>query len=155
MTNEQYLTMAGKGITSTTQAQQMGRKGGSVRTPKKKYAARLRELKKKGLKDETVKRLVEVMEDPECSILDIKLFLDTLKVQARNNLPGAIKLANAYIKLHQAHHGQKHHIQGDLNHIIIPLKINIIHPEENGNNTRTDNKLGANKKTDDGPGNSG
>lgn len=100
--NEQNLTMAGKGITSTEQAQRLGRIGGKKRTPMKKYAARLRELKRKGLTDETVKKLTDIMEDPECSVLDIRFFLDSIKGDEKITASERIKLANAYIKLHQS-----------------------------------------------------
>lgn len=113
-------------ITSTQQAKEMGSKGGKVRSPRKKYAARLRELKKKGLTDSTVKKLTDIMEDPECSVLDIKLFMDSIKADDKLTPTERIRLSNAYVKLHQAHHGLK--IKGEMKHEIKAAVINIINP---------------------------
>lgn len=92
-------------IRSSERARELGSLGGKKRTPKKKYAARLRELKKKGLTDKTVKKIVDIMESPECSILDIKLFLDSIKGDEKITSKERIALSKAYIKLHQAHFG--------------------------------------------------
>ncbi len=148
MANEENLIP--KPFKSGEEAKRMGKKGGSARTPRKKYSARLRELKKKGLQNVTIRRITDIMEDPECSVLDIKLFLDSLRIEAKKDPDLSIKLVNAYIKLHMAHHGQKHKIQGELSHNILPLKINIIYPKENENNARTGNKLETDKKASNG-----
>jgi len=116
-------------IRTKAEAKRLGRKGGLVRSPRKKYASRLRELKKKGLTCEGYKKLVDIMEEPESSILDIKLFLDTIKGDPiyKNK---KIELANAYIKLHQSHHGTKHEIKAEIKERIESVTINIIEPSE-------------------------
>ncbi len=105
------------------------KKGGSRATAKKKYKARLRELKKKGMQNETIKRLTDMMEDPGSNILDIKLFLDSLRVKKNLSNAEAIRLGTAYINLHKAHHGDKKKIEGELSGFIPPITVNII-PEE-------------------------
>lgn len=139
MANEQNLTMMGKGITSREQAQEMGRKGGKVRSPRKKYMARLRELKKKGLTDETYKRLANMLEEPESWVLDIRLFIDSLKAKLKDQPVELTKLINADINLLKAHHGEKHKIEGELNHNVRSVQVNIIVPqvsEESKNETK-------------------
>ena len=85
-------------------------RGGRQSTPAKKYAARFRELKKKGLKEENFVRLMACMEDPVSSIFDIRTFLDkikdTMSVETTDNKE-LIQLAKAYTDLHKAHHGTK------------------------------------------------
>jgi len=56
--------------TSVELAREMGSKGGKVISMKKKIAARVRELKKKGVTNETAKLLVDLMENREFCALD-------------------------------------------------------------------------------------
>ena len=53
--------------------------GGSVKSPRKKLMARIRELKKKGLTNDDAKRLVDMMTDPDILDLDILMGLQSLK----------------------------------------------------------------------------
>jgi len=69
-------------ITSTERAKELGSKGGSVCSPAKKLAAKLRELKKKGLTNENYKRVYELMTDSNMSDLDILLFLESMRAKA-------------------------------------------------------------------------
>jgi len=103
-------------ITSTKQAVEMGRKGGKRRTPAKKWAARLREMKKKGLTDENYKRIVAWMEEPESSAMDIFLYLESIKKHC-NNAGQMNNVARSQIDLMRAHHGQK--IKSENTHHII------------------------------------
>ena len=80
MANEQNLTP----ITSTAQARELGKKGGSVKSVNKKIAARLRQLKKKGLTDEKAKSLYNMLTDVNFSSFEIYLYLETMKGLARN-----------------------------------------------------------------------
>lgn len=96
-----------KPITSTARAKKLGQKGGQVRSLKKKLAAQLRELKKKGATNKDIKKLVSIMEDPECSALDIRQKLDDIFTNVKMAPDTRIRLINAYIKLHYAHHGKK------------------------------------------------
>ena len=102
MANEQNLVP----ITSKKRARELGAKGGQVRTPKKKWAARLREMKKKGLTDDNYKRIVAWMEEPESSALDIFMYLESIKKHCHNanQMNG---LAKSQIDLMKAHHGEK------------------------------------------------
>ena len=70
-------------ITSTEQARILGRIGGSKSTPEKKLAAKLRELKKKGLTDETTQKIYELMTDSNMSDLDILLLIESMKAKAK------------------------------------------------------------------------
>jgi len=118
-------------------AREMGRKGGlkggKVRSPAKKYAAHLRELKKKGLNNAGAKRLVEFMENPECSVFQIKKFLDDIKDERGDKMSdtAVIQLIKAYIDLSKAHHGDKKKIEGNLNvrTFNVNLNIEVVKPE--------------------------
>jgi len=90
-------------------ARQIQSMGGSTVSQQKKYAARLRELKKKGLTDETVERLMDIIEDSDCSALDIKLFIESIRTQELAT-DEKIRLANLMVAWHRAHHGEKHGI---------------------------------------------
>lgn len=102
MANEQNLIP----VKSGKQARELGRKGGSVSSPRKKFAARLRELKKKGMTNESAKRLYDIFEHPEMSALDIWLFLERAKSECKSATQMAI-VADKFINLHKAHHGEK------------------------------------------------
>lgn len=57
-------------IKNSEQARAMGKKGGSVKSEKKKLAAKLRELKKKGLTKDSAKVLLGLLESRGLSDLD-------------------------------------------------------------------------------------
>ena len=90
-------------------------KGGSTKTPARKYAAQLREMKKRGeLGDESVKKLTSMMTDPEFSILDkqkyIKMALDAVKQNAQyggTNVKDLVAVAKLDLDIHKAHFGDK------------------------------------------------
>lgn len=77
MANEQNLIP--RPFKSGEQARRMGRKGGLSRSPKKKWAARLRHLKKKGLTDENYQILYAMMTEKESFVLDNLLYLQNIK----------------------------------------------------------------------------
>ena len=89
------------------EAKRMGRKGGLSKSPRKKWAARLRAMKKKGLTDETYARIVAWMEEPESSAMDIFLYLESVKKHC-NNASQMNQVASTQIQLMKAHHGEKH-----------------------------------------------
>lgn len=122
--NEQNLTMMGKarGLTSE-EAQEMGRKGGSVKSPAKRWAARLRDLKKKGLKDDTIKNFVDVMEDPNCCDLDCLLSIESGKNEMSKEAYNKLKMM-----WRKFHHGEKHNIEASI--AVEPVTININFPEK-------------------------
>ena len=91
------------------EARRIQSKGGKTVSQQKKYAARLRELRKKGLTDETVKKLVDIIEDPDCSALDVKLFIESLRNQ-KLSASEKIKLGNLMVAWHKSHHGEKYGI---------------------------------------------
>jgi len=100
---------------TTKKAREIGRKGGLSRSPKKKWAARLRVMKKKGLTDENYKRIVAWMEEPESSAMDIFLYLESIKKHCKSASQMNM-VASSQINLMKAHHGEKtknehiHHI---------------------------------------------
>jgi len=102
MANEQNL----RPVRTKKEARERGRKGGLVRSPAKKFAARLRELKKKGLTDENVRKITDIIEDRECSSLDVKLFIDSIRGESLSP-DSKIKLGNLLVAWHKAHHGEK------------------------------------------------
>ncbi len=70
------------------------------------WAARLREMKKKGLTNENYKRIVAWMEEPESSAMDIFLYLESVKKHC-NNASQMNNVAQSQINLMKAHHGEK------------------------------------------------
>ena len=84
----------------------IAKKGGKVKSPKKKWAARMRELKKKGLSNDNYKRIVAWMDDPDSSTLDIFLYVESIKKHCQN--PNQMtNVARALIDLKKSHHGDK------------------------------------------------
>lgn len=96
-------------FTKGSRAVELGKISGSMRTPAKKQAAYLRELKKRGLTDENAKWLAERIENPEANIAQIQKWLDDLILDAqKNGKPTTQILAiQQMINLHKAHHGEK------------------------------------------------
>ena len=80
MANEQNLVP----ITDKKRARELGTKGGRVKSPAKKWAARLRELKKKGLTDENYKILAAMMVEKESFGLDLLIYLQSIKKECNN-----------------------------------------------------------------------
>lgn len=136
MANEQNLIYPG--ITTKEQAKRLGKIGGSRSTPKKKWAAQLREMKKKGLTDDNYKKFVGIFEEPEMSILDIFTYVQSIKSHCKN--AGQMNnVAQTLIQIHRSHHGDKNsgtnvNIQtNDAQNVV----INIVDPrkkkvDENG-----------------------
>lgn len=85
-------------------------KGGKTKSPQKKYAALLREWKKK-IEDpkranEAAKRMDLIMTHPEAFIFDIATYLEEIKQEAKNPTQ-KILIARCLTDLHKAHHGEK------------------------------------------------
>lgn len=104
--NAQNLQPQKYKIKTTERAKELGRLGGLSRSPKKKWAARLRDMKKKGLTDENYKRIVAWMEEPESSAMDIFIYLESIKKHC-NNAGQMNNVAQSQISLMKAHHGEK------------------------------------------------
>lgn len=93
--------------TSNSQLQaERGRKGGLVRSDKKKYAAKIREMKKRGMDAKDLEWFMDRIEDPTVSIFDMYMLLDKAKDLCDKPFL-MIQLADKYIQLHKAHHGEK------------------------------------------------
>ena len=102
MTNHGNL----KPITSSARARELGSKGGKVRSQNKKIAARLRELKKKGLSNQNARRIHDILIDNEFSSLETLLFLESLKKEAAS-FSEKIQLARALLEWHSKRYPQK------------------------------------------------
>ncbi len=95
-------------ITNTEQARELGQKGGAISSGRKRFAARLRELKKKALTDESAAEIVELIEDPAASALNTLLFINSIR-EKELSVSEQIKLGNLLIAWHKAHHGEVRH----------------------------------------------
>jgi hypothetical protein len=92
------------------QARKIQQMGGKTVSPQKRLKAKLREMKKQGIDDEYVKNLIEIMECPEMSALDIRTFLDDIK-RKQLTVAEKIKLGSLLITWHKATHGEKYDIK--------------------------------------------
>lgn len=95
-------------ITSVEQAREMGQIGGSVSSDRKRFAARLRELKKKALTDETAAEIVELIEDPAASALNTLLFINSIR-ERELSVSEQLKLGHLMISWHKSCHGEIRH----------------------------------------------
>ena len=95
-------------IITTERAREIGRKGGlaNKNNPVSKLAARLRELKKKGLTDETAELLHDIMKVPDISSLDILIHLQKLKKDAKTFKEREIA-GKALLDWHRTTHGER------------------------------------------------
>lgn len=82
------------------------KKGGSTKSPRKKIAAKLREMRKKGLTNEASKKLYEMMTNEELSALDMLVFINSIKPVARNCYQ-KINLGKLMLDWHKLRHGEK------------------------------------------------
>ena len=101
--NEQNLT--GPRITSGEQAASMGRKGGLIRSQRKKYAAQIRELKQKAVTDETIRKLISLVEDPDASAVDIVSTLKVAEAKATTSKEMSL-VASVKTRFYQARFGE-------------------------------------------------
>jgi len=89
-------------------------RGSKVKSFKKKYAAKLRQMKRKGMTGADLEWFEQVMSDPEASLFDIRKDIEQLRPQA--NVKEAVSLVNAKIATHKLAYGEKiktentHHI---------------------------------------------
>ena len=84
-------------------------KGGKTTSLKRKYAAQLREIKKRGKnsKDEEINFFIQRLEDPTANVLDIQQNLDRLQHKRGLKDDSLIRLMQTKISLHKAHFGDK------------------------------------------------
>jgi hypothetical protein len=85
-------------------------KGGKTTSPLRKLAAKLRELKKKGLTNENAQRLYELMTDSDMTDLDILVLLETMRSQAKSLIEKE-RAARLYIEWRKLRHGDKIQIE--------------------------------------------
>ena len=97
--------------------------GGKVSSPKKKLAAKLRELKKKGMTNDTAKQLAGMMEDPDLFGLDLLMFLKKWSGEV-HSAGQAANMGNTLINLHKAIHGEK--IKSENTNVNINLNIDML-----------------------------
>ena len=116
---------------SREEARAISRKGGLVRSENRKVAARLRELKKKGMTDETFKRIYDVATDSESSALDILLFLEKWKNEVKKPME-AVQMGHALVSLHKAKFGeiQKQQIQQETQNVNLNVNLDIVKFQE-------------------------
>ena len=91
---------------SLQEARTIQSKGGTTKSPQKRFAASLRELKKKGITDDSVTKMCNLLEDPICSALDIKVYIESLKEEPLSTQQ-KIQLGQLMVAWHKAHHGEK------------------------------------------------
>jgi len=87
------------------QARQIQSLGGRTVSPQKKFSAKIREMKKRGLTDDDVQWFLDRLTDPDVSIFHLEKWLDELKETAHPNQ--RIALLNTAIALHKAKFGEK------------------------------------------------
>ena len=97
-----YFATANKEVLKAAQI-----KGGRTRSIKRKYAAQLREMKKRGDTNEQVAWFCQRLEDPEASILHIQKLVDKFLLEQPEDV-NRLKGYDTLIKLHKAHFGEKH-----------------------------------------------
>ena len=105
MANEEDLRPINFRDRSKEELKKICSKGGSVRSPAKKYASKIREMKKRSMTDEDVNWFLERIEDPGTNMFHLQQWLD----QLRENLPINYQrtLLDTAINLHKANHGEK------------------------------------------------
>ena len=109
----------------------MTSKAGSTKSENRKVAARLRELKKKGMTDETFKRIYDVATDADSSSLDILLFLEKWKNEVKKPME-AVQMGHALVSLHKAKFGeiQKQQIQQETQNVNLNVNLDIVKFQE-------------------------
>jgi len=108
----------------------MGRKGGQVRSTKKRLAAQIREMRKQGVTNKRIQRWLDLMDNEEFSVLEIRKYLDMVMQLALQSKD--ISKINSVIRLMMDWHKMKH--GGKNNDISItsvqPTEIIIEMPNE-------------------------
>jgi hypothetical protein len=92
------------------QHKELAIKGGRAESPLKKLAAKLRELKKKGLTEDNAKRLMELMTEPDITDLDILMLIQAMQAQAKT-LKEKQEGMKLYIEWRKLHHGTKERVE--------------------------------------------
>lgn len=140
--NEQNLKL----ITTSERARELGSLGGKTITPEKKIAAKLRELKKKGLNDETAKTLYELMTNPDVADLDILTW-----IRGMRSMAGSLKerevVANLELNWKKQRHGTKdraeNHFNLNMNDKVLNITFEIPEVFKDGSKDKADGKTVA------------
>ena len=105
MANEQNLRPIPFNQRTEEEHKKIASMGGSVKSPAKKFAAQLRELKKKGNTDELNSWFLERLQDPDANMFHLQKMFDQLcqVTPIEKSRP----LLETGINLHKAHHGEK------------------------------------------------
>jgi len=103
-------------LKNTQEMKEIGRKGGSVRSTRKRYAARIREMKRKAkigkISQKEVDWFMERLENDEANIVELQNWLEEVKNGKDAQKPHyQIQLIQTAIQLHKAHFGEKQHIR--------------------------------------------
>lgn len=80
-------------------------RAGQSTSPKKKYAAQIRELKKKALNDESIRKLISLVDDPDASAIDIVTTLKVAESKATTSKEMSL-LASVKTRFYMARFGQ-------------------------------------------------
>lgn len=84
----------------------IARKGGQVRSVKKRLAAQLREMRKHGVTNKRIKRWVDLMDNEDFSVLEIRKYIDMVMQLALQSKD--INKINSVIRLMMDWHKMKH-----------------------------------------------
>lgn len=121
------------------QAVEAGRKGGSVSSPEKKFAAKLRAMKKYGMKDSDTEWFLKTIEDPECNVFEIQELLNKI-IETTEGKPSTQILAiQQKINLHKAHFGEKYKTENVNMNINMNMTIEEWEKRLMDNNGKRDN----------------
>lgn len=80
--------------------------GGRTVTQQRKFAAKIREMKKKGIDDEEVSWFLQRLTDPDVNAFHIQKWLDELKEVVHPNQ--RVALLNVALNLYKIRFGEKH-----------------------------------------------
>jgi len=101
-------------FTSGKRLVEIARKGGQKISFKKKYAAKIREMKKRGMNNQDLEWFEQCILDPEASIIDIRNDIQELSKSIHPSQ--RVALLNTKLQTHKLAHGEKikteniHHI---------------------------------------------
>lgn len=126
MANEQNLRPIEFQERSVEEHKKIASKGGSVKSPAKKYAAKIREMRKRSLTNDDVNWFLERIEDPETNVFHLQQWLDEM----RDNIPIERQrtLLDTAINLHKAHHGEK--IKQESQNVNINVNMDMVKFQE-------------------------
>ena len=95
-----------KVIRTSERGRELGLKGGAVCSPAKKLAAKIRYMKRMGMKGKDTEWFLDRLNDPDTNIFQLQLWLDDLMANARTPAHKLTAIQTA-IQLHKAHFGEK------------------------------------------------